>query len=340
MIGKKVMLILCGSVASFMIKKVIHSNALYGRIDKEICLQHLNPGEVNKLLSSKRNLLETFKYILLLGGIPRYIEVIDPNKSFDQNINQLFFRKDSIFLNEYQKIFYSQFKEHRNYEKIVRYLATNPHTLQEVAQHLDIQSGGGLKTYLENLEKALFITSYTPFGKGSNTKLKKYKLTDEYVRFYLKYIHKNKKIIKQNTQVNLFDKLVKQNWNAWLGFSFENFCFKNSNWLAEKMGFADQVKNTCPLFVREKKGFQIDLIFERFDNTITVCEIKYLNDQITPKIIPEFEKKLSLLAVKKGITIEKALISQFGADKPLQESGYFHHNLCISDLFNSLSDYA
>jgi len=116
--ANKVMLILCGSVASFMIKKVVRSNALYGRIDYELPLKGLGPLEVKKLIGRGRDIHESFKYMLIVGGIPRYLELINTKKSFEQNIHELFFKENSILLNEYERIFYSQFKEHKNYEKI------------------------------------------------------------------------------------------------------------------------------------------------------------------------------------------------------------------------------
>lgn len=198
-----------------------------------------------------------------------------------------------------------------------------------------MESGGGLKSCLENLEKAFFITSYSPYNKGESSKLKKYKLTDEYIRFYFKYIAPNKKIIEvAKGKQNIFQNQVQKNWDQWLGFSFENFCLKNVFLLAEIMGFADKVKSFGPLFSKGDKGFQIDLIFERIDNTITVCEMKDCNKEVPYRVKSELEKKLKLLKVKRGTTIEKTLISQFGEEERLQESDYFHHSVTVSEILN------
>jgi uncharacterized protein len=105
-----VMLILCGSVSSYMVKRVIKAKALYGRINWELCLQPLMPKEAYSLLQKKRSKDEVLRYTLLFGGIPKYLNEINPNKSFDQNINQLCFIQNCLFANEYEKIFYSQFK--------------------------------------------------------------------------------------------------------------------------------------------------------------------------------------------------------------------------------------
>ena len=260
--------------------------------------------------------------------------MVDPKRSFEQNMNDLFFKPNAFFANEYEKVFYSQFREHKTYEQIVTFLSSGPRFLKEVSDHLKMPSGGGLKSYLSNLEKALFISSYVPYDKSEKSKLKKYKLTDEYLRFYFKFIVPNKKIISDfSGSANLFNRLVKSQWDSWTGFAFENFCLKNAASLAQKMDFLDQIKSYGPLFSRGEKGFQVDLIFERFDQTLMVCEMKYYNKPIGVKIIAEFEKKLHLLEVKKGFSVQKVLISQFGEDKALKASEYFDYSLGVSDLF-------
>lgn len=328
-----VLLILCGSVCSYMIKKVVSSKALYGRINWELCLQPLAPGEIHELLGSKRSIDEIQRYSLILGGVPKYLLEINTNKSFDQNINTLFFTRDGQLVNDYKRIFYSQFKAPKVYETIVRYLRNGPKTLLEVSMHLKATSGGGIQSYLENLEKALFITSYVPYDKNDDSKLKKYKLTDEYLRFYFKYVIPNIKLISTNQKQDLFGQLVKPVWDSWLGFSFENFCLKNAFFLAELMGFDDKVKQWGPYFHRGDEGFQIDLVYLRRDKVITICEIKYYNAPITVAIVQEVEKKAKLIKLPHGFTLEKALISRFGADSTLRDLGYFHHYLQVDDFF-------
>lgn len=331
---QKVMLVLCGSVSSYMLKRVILSKAFYGRINWELCLQPLSPAESFQLLNGKRDADEVLQYSLILGGIPKYLKEINLNKSLEQNINKLFFTQNGIFFNEYQRIFYSQFKEYKIYEEIVRYLKDQPRSLDEISKDLKISSGGGLKSYLENLEKSLFITGYIPYDKNINTKIKKYKLTDEYLRFYFKYVLPHQKLIKENKQRNLFSLLVKPIWNPWMGFAFENFCLKNAVYLAELMGFADQITQWGPYFHRDDETFQIDLIYLRADKVITVCEIKYGNQPVPVAVIKEMERKCKLLCVPRGYTLEKALISRFGPDPALRDLGYFNHYLQGSDFFH------
>ncbi len=330
---QNIMLILCGSVSSFMIKRVVSSKALYGRINWELCLQPLDPAETFQLLDGKRSLDEILQYSIILGGIPKYLNEINPKKSLDQNMNALFFVQNGLLVNEYQRIFYSQFKEHKTYENIVRYLKNSPRFLEEIADHLKTPSGGGVKSYLENLEKALFITSYVPYNKGENSKLRKYKLTDEYLRFYFKYVEPHLKLIANNKKRELFNQFIKPVWSPWLGFAFENFCLKNALYLAELMGFGDQVIQWGPYFHRKDLEFQIDLIYLRMDKVVTLCELKYTHELIPVTVVHEVEKKCKLLEVPRGYTLEKALISRMGPDESLKQLNYFHHLIQATDFF-------
>jgi len=249
----------------------------------------------------------------------------------------MLFTENGILVNDYKKIFYSQFKEYKTYEEIVRYLKDQPRNLDEIALKLKIPSGGGMLSYLENLENALFVTSYIPYDKNTNSKLKKYKLTDEYLRFYFKYVEPNLKIISNNRKGNLFGKLVKPVWNTWLGFSFENFCLKNAMHLAEIMGFENHVVQWGPYFRRGDKGFQVDLIYLRNDKVVTVCEIKYYDKEVPVTIVHEIKRKCDLLDLPRGYTLETALISRFGPDKALRELDYFHHYVEEADFFKTIS---
>lgn len=329
-----VMLILCGSVASFMTKRVIASKALYGRIHLEICLQPFNPKEAFQCLAGKRSADEVLQYLLVFGGIPKYLQEIDAHRSLAQNINDLFFTEHSVLSRDYEKIFYSQFKEHKIYEQIVHLLKEKPKTLEEIAQHLKIASGGGMKSYLENLEKALFITSYVPYDKTQKSKLKKYKLTDEYLRFYFRFIEPHLQLIASNRNRNLFTHLVKPAWDTWLGFAFENFCLKNAFYLSELMGFSDQVIQWGPYFHRKDQHFQIDLLYLRSDRVVTLCEIKYTHQPVSIQVIHEVEKKCRGLLLPPGYTLERALISRFGPDKALKEADYFHHLIDVDGFFD------
>ncbi|MBW1802318.1 MAG: AAA family ATPase [Deltaproteobacteria bacterium] len=331
--GKNIMLILCGSVASFMVKKVLHSNALYGRTTLEMLLKGLHPDETADLLR-KRSREEVLNYQLVFGGVPKYLEQINPDLSFNQNMNKMCFSPHGVMLNEVERIFYSQFREPRTYGKIISLLKKGLLSTGEISSKTKIPSGGGLKQYLDNLERADMIRSFVPFDRSPNSKFKKYTLADEFLVFYFKYIEPNRQTIKESSSLKLFETLTQNSFDIWLGYAFERFCLKHAGMLASIMGFADDLLLASPHFEKNDQGFQIDLLYKRADRVITVCEIKYHNKKIGTHIIPEMERKCALVKVPRGYTLEKALISLYGPDKALKDAGYFHHFVTLDDILN------
>jgi AAA+ ATPase superfamily predicted ATPase len=329
--NQKVMIVLCGSVAHFMVKKVINSKALYGRFTGEMHITALVPSDSRKMLK-RRSDFEVLEYLLIFGGIPKYLEEINQQMSFSSYVNLSCFTKNSYLQNEVEKIFFSQFKEARTYIKIIELLVERNLSLAEISKLTKIASGGGLQSYLENLELAGFVRSYSSLHQNGN-RSRKYKLFDEYLNFYYKFIKPHKQLIAENTKQNLFGSLVERKWSSWLGIAFEVFCLKNAYYIAEKAGFADEVESFAPYFGPHDEKFQVDLIYKRKNNLWTICEIKYSEKQITTVVIPEVERKIQLISKTKKINIEKMLISPFGADKNLVNSEYFHHDVTIKDLF-------
>lgn len=329
-----VILILCGSIASFMVKRIIHSKALYGRITLEILLKGLWPDEAAKFFGDKRGMEEILKYLMVLGGVPRYLEEINLNRSFNQNINTLCFSKNGLLLNEIDKIFYSQFKEVETYLKIVTVLKGKLLTFKEISEKTAKKSGGSLRAAIELLIDAELVDFFISLDKGWNSKFKKYRVGDEFLAFYFKYIEPNIRLIRTGGQTRLFEKVSADNLDVWLGFAFERFCLKHSGYLADIMGFKDEMLLASPYFKPGQEGFQLDLVYKRIDKVIVACEIKFHNEPISPKIIPGMEKKCATLAIPRGYTLERALISLYGPDEALRDAGYFNYYVTGEDIVN------
>lgn len=328
-----VMLILCGSIASFMVDKVVNSKALYGRMTLELHLGGLKLDEAAMFFGKGRSKEEIVKYISVFGTVPKYLEMIDTNRSFDQNMNKLCFSKNAIMISEIEKIFYSQFQEAGYYVAIVECLKTGMKSLKDIAQKTGLPSGGGLTRYINNLEKADIIKSHVPWDKSYGSRNKKYTISDEFLNFYFKYIEPNKKDISISGARNLFKSLTGDSFNVWLGFAFEKLCLKHSWHLAEKMGFGEEVATSGSLFSKDSERFQIDLLYKRFDKVVTICEIKHHKNEVTAEVIKDVERKKKLLKIPRGYSLETALISLYGPDKSLRKSEYFNHYITLDDLF-------
>lgn len=323
-------LILCGSIASFMIKRVVKSNAFYGRTDLVIHLKNFLLPDTKEMLRGK-GVSEIIEAQMLFGGIPKYLDLIREKPSIRMGIEELAFTETGYLTDEYERIFLSHFGRNPEYEKIVRVLARHPYGLfrQRISEEAAVDRGGGLTTHLKNLESAGFISSVTPFHKGHNSRLLKYYLSDGYLRFYFSFIRPNLKQIKSGIHTSMFGKIAQSgSFNGWMGRSFEYLCIEHAAKISEILGFPGIEFIFGPYFKAPKNdspGVQIDLLFDRKDNVITLCEMKYSLSPVGTHIIEEVEKKAEILQTKfNNKTIQKVLISQSNPTDDLLSSGFFY----------------
>ena len=340
-----VTLVICGSIASFMHKHIIHSKALHNRKTFEIKLQPLLINEAKLFFKNYRSNFEISKFLMIFGGIPKYLEQIDPTNSLSINLDRLCFMKHGFFLNEFDTIFKEQFKVTRKYEKIVKYLAHRSCSKEELSQNLGISSGGGLTDYIKTLERADFIKTFTPktlFGKGEKTK--KIVLWDEWLRFYFIYIEPNLNIINLNTATGLFEKITENSLNTYFGLCFERFCMKNISLILEVQGLALSDVLGYGSYFRQRSrinpdnhGLQIDILIHRKGQILTLVECKFSSNPITTSVIKEVQQKLTLLKAPKNYSIERVLICNGEITPSLQKSEFFHKIFNLDAVFSSNS---
>ncbi len=335
---ESLMVIFCGSVNSFMVNELMHSSAFYGRINHEICLAPLSLNETLDFFGGHRSSQDVLEFYMIFGGIPKYLEEINPKESVVQNINRLCFLKDAYFVGEFERLFKDEFDTVNVYEKIVHSLAKHSSmNYSEILEALHAEKGGGYRSYLKNLELAGFIKSFMPFGKEGETTLIRYRTVDEYLLFYFHFIKPNRGHILDNQGKDLFLNLIgKQRWAVWAGFAFERFCFKQAKLIQKILNIDQLVKNYGSYFNRKttvQNGFQIDLLFERFDRVVTLCEIKYVNKPVGPEVIFEVEQKAKLLTLGKTQILERVLITLTPPTKKLCDQHYFSHIITMEDFF-------
>lgn len=332
-------LILCGSVASFMIERVVKSSALYGRIRLEICLKPLPLSDVYNYFEGRISIREICDLYMFCGGIPEYLAHFDPSESVYQNISRIGFCKDGYFVNEFDRIFKDIFREERIYKKICIILSKfKSLNAKELTKALKVSGGGGFIEFLKNLESAGFIRSVTPLDKPAFSKLKRYKLDDEYLLFYLKFIYSNLSRITNNTSIDYGISLLKgMAFKVWAGFAFERLCLKHVNEIMNHLKIDQLVINYGPYFNRRsnfKDGCQIDLMFMRYDPVVTICEMKFCEGLVGKWIIKELENKIALINVKNK-TVERVLITTNGITKELKDTNYFSKVILLDELFST-----
>ncbi len=333
--SKGVHLILCGSISSFLVKKVIRSKALYGRVDKIVQLGPLDFGDIRRGFFKNRSVLEALEYYLVMGGVPKYLEMFDARRSIALNLAELCFRPNGYFIGEFERLFASHFGKATHYRYIVEFLASRRFaTREEIAGHLKLKSGGRISELLENLILAGFIESYGPVHNPGSRRLRRFRISDPYLRFFFSFIRPlEKRIAQTNAEVQLNHALPDSRYRVFLGLAFEHFCYQNAARLASKIGFGIVAYDYGAWFSRRDlaKGAQIDLLFRRADNVITLCEVKHKKN-VGLEVINEVEKKVDVLMTQTDQTIEKVLVSAYPPSKKVLNEGYFTRIITADDF--------
>lgn len=333
-----VKLILCGSIASFMLSKVVRSSALYGRIELQLRLDVFCLGEARALLPDK-GFDEVIEAYFCFGGVPKYLDMVRDYPSVRAAVEQLAFEENGYFVEEYDRIFTSHFGRNPDYRKIILALAEHSQGLfrKELAVQAGIDLGGTLSTHLEDLESAGFVGSVIPIHKSENSRLIRYFLNDPYMRFYFAFIHPNLKRIRSRVHTGLFSSITQSGrYHAWRGRAFECLCMGHARQLADLLGFSGIEFSSGPYFrspARDTSGFQVDLLFARADNVMTLCEMKYSVAPTGMDVIREVDRKVHLLQQEfPSKTIQRILVIHGEPSREVLQSGYFYRIIHANEL--------
>jgi len=329
----QLILIVCGSVSSWIDKNILSSTGFVGRIDLVISLGELSLSECNQFWGKQTKNIsayEKFKILSITGGVPRYLENIIPSINAEELIRQLCFTPEGFLFREFDQIFHDLFsRKNETYRKILEYLSSCPHaTLEEICEGLSATKGGSISQYLNDLIAAGFLKrSHTwSLKKAKSSKLSQFTISDNYIRFYLKYIVPNKESILrgsfQDRPIGL-----SSNWETVVGLQFENLVIQNRNALYDLLHIhPSEILCDGPYFqkaTKHKSGCQIDYMIQTKYNTLYVCEIKFSKHPIQIGIIKEVEQKISNLDVRGGISIRPILIHVNGVDEEIVAEGFF-----------------
>lgn len=334
-------LALCGSVSSFMLKHLVHSHALHNRKTFEMKVEGLPAREGALFFRGRRSAFEMSKFLMIFGGIPKYLEQIDPAYSLGHNMDRLCFTKNSFFLTEFETLFKEQFKVIKTYELIVEALARGSLSREALAGKLGKPPGGGLGTYIQALEQADFVKQMSPPAfDGERGKTRRIVLWDEWLRFYFTYVKPHRSAIELNTGPGLFDRLTGRSLDAYLGLCFERFCLKNIPSLLEHMGVSiSEVIDVGPFFRQpgrgaiKSPGAQVDILIHRQGHILTVVECKFQTNPLGLSVARDVENKIRVLKPKRHFTIEKVLVSAGPLSRDLEKSGAFHKVMGLESLF-------
>ncbi len=325
----RLILILCGSVTSWIRDNILNDKGFMGRVSLTLQLEEMPLSDANKfwrkhLISS----YEKFKILCVTGGIPRYLEEIHPEETAEHNIKRLCFSKGGILVDEFDKIFRDIFSDRaEDYRKTVRLLANGSYEMSELCKKLGVKPTGGLSQKLRVLYQSGFIARDYVWEKNKKkSKLSKFRLKDNYLRFYLRYIEPKKHLIEQGLYDDLFLEDLPE-WNTILGFQFENLVLNNLSSLQRLLHISSSsVLSAAPYFqhkTKRKKACQIDLLIQcRY--AIYLCEIKF-GSKISQDVIDEVSDKIQKLSLPSGLSIRPVLIYQGELSPKIVRSNFFTH---------------
>jgi len=284
---KKCLFIGCGSAAYWMIDNLINAKGgLHNRVTCELNVAPFTLAQTRDFLLSRDIKLphqQILQIVMAVGGIPHYLKRIRRGWSFARNVNELCFKQGGFLADEFDKLFVSLFGSLSIYTDLIRLIAKYPYGLsrEELLQEFkNSTSGGRLSKRLAELEKAGFITSFVPFGYAKKGLF--YKVIDEYVLFYLTWIEPFKAKFKiMPTQTKYWEiQSNTQQYKIWCGYAFESICLKHINQILKKLDIEHLTLGLGPWrFVPNKQsgidGAQVDLMVERSDGCINLCDMKH-----------------------------------------------------------------
>ena len=338
---KDVLLIVCGSATSWIVDKIIHNHGgLHNRINKKINLRQFTLHECElyaksrKLGMQHRQLLECY---MIMGGVPFYWSLLRKELSLPQNIDSMFFSEDGELNNEFDALYRSLFKKPEAYIVVINTLGKKRigMTRDEIVTESGLASNGKLTTILNDLEYCGFIRKYNQIGKVLKDAM--FQLVDFYTLFYFKFILENKR-----HDPNFWSKSIGSAlYNNWCGLAFERVCFAHIPQIKHALSIGGVVTNEYSWYVRkteERPGAQIDLLLDRGDQTINICEIKYsassestLNEEEETKILSRRERFIEETDSTKAVHL--TLITTRGLTQN-SHSDIFQNVVVAESLFN------
>lgn len=324
-------------------KNILLSTGFVGRVSLQLTLQELPLSTCNKFFKERKSQLspyDKFKFLSICGGIPRYLEEWQTSSSIDTNINEMCFYKSGILFNEFDQIFYDSLSSEATvYREIVEALLVSSKERNRIAEKLKRTPGGDLSDYLDNLITAGFVRRDYTWNIKTKTvsSLSHYRLSDNYIRFYLKYIKPSAITIRDRKyKFNSLSSLP--GWSTIMGLQFENLVLSNRGFIRKQLNLnLDDVEIDGPFFQRtttKVKGCQVDYLIQTKTGTLYVCEVKFSRKEIKIDIIDEMKRKLSKLKVPKGFSCLPVLIHVNGVSDSVLDENYFFRVLDLSDALS------
>jgi uncharacterized protein len=335
---KDIVVIICGSAAAWMIQKIEKSKGgLYNRVTKRIVLKPFTLAETEAFFKSKMLILSRLHIVelyMMLGGVPHYLNQVKKGETPSTAIERIVFDKDGILSEEFENLFLSLFGQGGLHKQIVELLTQHRYglTREDILTKFKVISSGWFTNILEELEASGFIEIQVPYSK--NTKDARYKVVDNYSLFYVNF-KKTKRIQRWASSQNT------QQWKTWSGLTFENVCFYHKNSILKTLGITGVQTAISPWHHKgndEMRGTQIDMVIDRGDKAINICEIKFNENPflITKQYAQEMRLKMTAFNhfTKNRKTLFCTFITAGGLIQNSEANSLLQSNIDLDDLFD------
>ena len=337
---KNLIFVVCGSSASWIQNKLIKAKGgLHHRITARINLQPFTLQETELYIKKRKIKLSRYQIVqiyMVMGGVPLYLKELTTGKSATQLIDEIWFSKDGLLSDEYNQLYYSLFSNAENHTAIIEALAAKPNGLvrSDLIRFSGLPDGGTFTRALADLLDCGFISSYKPYKKKKKDTV--YRLIDLYSLFYLKYIKDNITGVANQWQAVRNE----GSFIAWSGYAYENIWMMHVPQILRALqifGTSIDVSSWKYRGDDTTPGAQIDLLIERGDDVIHICEAKFSKNEfiITKNYAQDLRRKRSVFehVTKTKKMIVTTLLTTYPAIRNQYYQDEIHSEVTLEDLF-------
>lgn len=332
-----IMLIVCGSATTWMLKYLSRNKGgLYGRLTDEIKVYPFTLKECEEYFEHENIELSRYDIVqsyMVFGGIPYYLSYFSKGYSLEKNCDMILFGNRPRLKDEFNRLFKAIFTNAEDCKKIIRLLASRNYgyTREDIAKATGLPLGGGLSDTLTALAESDFIIRYSPYGKGTG---EYYKLIDNFCLFWLKHVEPN---VDNATFFN--DSFTSDIMKSWKGVAFEQVCWQHITQIKRALeigGVKSSVSSWKIAGTETKTGAQVDLLINRNDNVVNLCEMKFyggpynIDKEEEQKLLHRIEMLKETLSPKQQVHL--TLITTFGLVQG-KHSGKVQRVITCDDMF-------
>ena len=332
--NRRLVLVLCGSVSSWIDRNILNSADFMGRVSLSLDLHELPLDKCNEFFRTlggaageRMSALDKARLLCVTGGVPRYLEEIDYGSTAERNIIDLCFSRGGILVDEFDRIFNDIFSTRAaTYRSIVESLADGPRTFQEICERLGVAPSGVFTEYLEDLAAAGFVQRDYAFSPatGRRGRLSRFRLKDNYLRFYLKYIEPIREKIETGV-LGAHQSGAFATFDSIMGLQFQNLVLNNLPIVLRQLRIgAARLRSASPYFqneTRRQRACQVDLLIDT-QYAVYVCEIKFQR-KLSLAVVQEVVEKSARLKIERGRSLRRVLIYMGELAAGIEESGAF-----------------